>query len=83
MMTTSFSDKVFGTLPKQYCLWFYVLCILSFIVILSALISFIFLLTKKNVPFSNYVYAIAFLINYGFIYLTYRLLYSMCISTLK
>ena len=82
-MATSFSDRVFGTLPKQYCLWFYVLCILSFIIVISALFSIIFLLTKKNVSTSTYIYSIALFINYCFIYLTYRLLYSMCINTLK
>ena len=82
-MNYSFSDKVFGSLPKQYCLWFYVFCILSFILVISSLIGFFILFTQKNVPFVNYVYAIALCISYLFNYITYRLLYSMCISSLK
>ena len=82
-MNTNFSNSVFGTLPKQYCIWFYILCVISFLIILSALIGFIFLLTKKNVHYSTYLTTLAFLVNYCLIYLTYRLLYSMCISSLK
>ena len=82
-MMNTFTSDVFGTLPKQYCLYFFVLCILSFIIVVLALLSFLYLLTQKNVPSANYISAIAFFVNYCFIYLTYRLLYSMCISSLK
>ena len=86
MMTTSptsFSNQVFGTLPKQYCLYFYILCIIAFIIVVFSILSFLFLFTQKNIHFTTYVTTISLTISYLLIYLTYRLLYSMCISSLK
>ena len=83
MSNTSFSNKIFGTLPKQYCLWFYILCLVSFIFLIISIIGFFYLFTLKNTSWINFIHAIALIIQSFFIYLTYRLLYSMCINSLK
>lgn len=83
MSNASFSNKIFGTLPKQYCLWFYILCVLAFIAVILSIIGFFYLFTVKNVNYLIFFHAFALFINYLFTYLTYRLLYSMCINSLK
>ena len=83
MMSTSFSDRFLSTLPKQYCIYFYVLCIVALIVLILSIFGFFYLFTLKNTNFVMFIHAISLIISYLFSYITYRLLYSMCISSLK
>ena len=83
MMTSNLSNNFLGTLPKQYCIYFYVLCVLALIVLMFSVIGFFYLFTVKNVDYLMIVSALAVIINYFFSYITYRLLYSMCVSSLK
>lgn len=83
MMSTSFSDRFLGTLPKQYCIYFYVLCIIALIVLILSIFGFFYLFTLKNTNFVMFIHAVSLIISYLFSYITYRLLYSMCISSLK
>jgi hypothetical protein len=83
MSTGSFSNQVFGTLPKQYCIYFYVVCIIAFIVLISSIFGLLYLFTQKNVHYLTYVNAVALIVSYLLSYISARLLYSMCISSLK
>jgi hypothetical protein len=83
MMTSNLSNKFLGTLPKQYCIYFYVLCVIALIVLMFSVIGFFYLFTLKKPNYLMFVNAFALIINYFFSYITYRLLYSMCISSLK
>ena len=83
MMSTSFSDRFLGTLPKQYCIYFYVLCIVALIVLISSIFGLLYLFTLKNPNPMLFFHAVALIISYIFSYITYRLLYSMCVNSLK
>jgi hypothetical protein len=83
MMSTSFSDKFLGTLSKQYCIYFYILCIVALVVLILSIFGFFYLFTLKNSNPMMFFHAVALIISYIFSYITYRLLYSMCISSLK
>jgi hypothetical protein len=83
MSNSSFTNKVFGTLPKQYCLWFYILCVIAFIGLIFSIFGFFYLFTVKHSNSLFFIQSLMLIINYLFIYLTNRLLYSMCISSLK
>ena len=83
MTNSTFSNKVFGTLPKQYCLWFYILCVIAFIALIFSIFGFFYLFTVKNSNYLFFLHAAALIINYLFTYLTYRLLNSMCIISLR
>jgi hypothetical protein len=83
MMTSNLSNNFLGTLPKQYCIYFYVLCVIALIVLMFSVIGFFYLFTLKNVDYLTFVSALAVIINYFFSYIAYRLLYSMCVSSLK
>jgi len=78
-------NNIFGTLPKQYCLWFYILCVLSFLVFIFLFLYFLYLLFTKGRKIDNslYVVTLSTSISYLFVYLTYRLLYNMCINSLR
>ena len=82
-MTSTFANDVFGTLSKQYCIYFYILCVCSFIACILALFGFFVLFTQKNTPTATYLTTFAIVINYFLFYISHRLYYSMCINSLK
>lgn len=79
----TFMDTVYGPLSKEYCIYFYLLSIIGFIslfiVVISALL--IGLSLKKGIMF--YLEMFMLCIPYALIYFTNRLLYSMCVGSLK
>jgi hypothetical protein len=74
--------NVFGPLKKDYCLWFYLLSMIGFILLILALVSGIVMgvYTKKGAPYYYSLIMISFV--YGIFYFQNRLLYGMCSKTL-
>ncbi len=76
------ADKIFGPLPKDYCVLFYYLSILGFVWFAIALTLFASMAISKSRNMSFYVSAILALVGYGVFYLQNRLLHSMCSTSL-
>ena len=73
---------LFGPLDKKYCLLFYAFSVIMFVVFVLGLFGFVFNLYKGKKMSSTEM----FLMLYSFLatflgYLTYRLLYSMCVTS--
>lgn len=77
----NFNDYFFGPLSKDWCLYFYLLSILWFIVFVISVFSLIsFLLTKKvdgKVVGSLVVYSLTVLV----LYFEKRILHGMCVHS--
>jgi hypothetical protein len=76
------ADKIFGPLPKDYCVLFYYLSILGFVWFVIALSLFTNMAISKTRDVSFYISAILALVGYGVFYLQNRLLHSMCTNSL-
>ena len=78
-------NRMFGTLSQDYCIYFYILAVVGFILFLIFFFYLLYLLffNGKKVDSNVYVMTISGCISYFFFYFTYRLLYSMCMSSLK
>lgn len=72
--------SLFGPLPKNYCLWFYYLSVLGFIMMFLLAGSGIYmaLTQKKGI---NIVSVVIGIIGYSIFYLQNRILYHMCINS--
>ena len=73
---------LFGPLPQNYCLYFYFLSMIGYVLMILALVFGIFsyFSNKKFVGFGQLFMIVT---GYFIIYFQNRLLYSMCYSTLK
>jgi hypothetical protein len=69
-------NSLFGPLNVDYCLFFYVMMILSFVIIVINILGLLFLRQNKGIflmgMFQGFI-----------IYLMHRILYSMCIKSLN
>jgi len=76
------NDKLFGPLSKKYCIYFYYLSVIGFILLLLVLVSSIYiaLVTKKSGIFTYQMIMVA--LGYLIFYFQNRLLYSMCVHSL-
>ena len=83
-MSKSFMETVYGPLSKEYCIYFYILSIIGFVLLIIVVLStlFIGIITKKK---NNKFYMEMFMlcIPYALMYFTNRLLYSMCSGGLE
>lgn len=73
-------DSLFGPLPKEYCLWFYALSILGFVMLVLFLGSALIMGISKKKGSEYYLGAIATATTFALYYFQNRLLYSMCVS---
>jgi hypothetical protein len=78
-------NNVFGTLSRQYCLYFYILAVIGFIIFLIFFFYLFYLMffIGKKIDSSVYVMTISGCISYLLFYFTYRLLHSMCNNSLR
>ena len=76
------ADKLFGTLPKEYCVLFYYLSVLGFVWLVIAIAVFASMAVSKPRGVSFYISALMALVGYGVFYIQNRLLHSMCAVTL-
>jgi len=68
-----------GPFSGDYCMYFYVLTVISLIGLGVSLVNGVFLLSKKKVPMGPLAVSV---IASGVIYFQNRLLYSMCVASL-
>lgn len=76
------ADKLFGVLPKEYCVLFYYLSVIGFVWLIVALALFISMAVSKRRDASFFISAFLALVGYGVFYLQNRLLHSMCAHSL-
>jgi len=83
-MPVSTMDKYFGPLPREYCVYFYVLSIAFGLMFVSSVISIVyFMLTNmKKVNTMFFVNHIFVLLNTFLAYLVNRLLHTMCVKSI-
>jgi hypothetical protein len=74
--------NIFGPLKKEYCIWFYFLSLIGFILLILLLVSGIFIGITKGKGFEHYYYLFIASLAYGIFYFQNRLLYGMCSKTL-
>jgi hypothetical protein len=74
----NFIDSLFGSLSKDYCVYFYYLSILGFLFLLIVLITSIYIGITKNKGLNIYLKMLSICLGYGIFYFQNRLLYSMC-----
>ena len=83
-MSNNFMSKYFGPLPREYCIYFYILSIIfgsMFALSVISIITFIILHFKKvNAMFI--VNSALVLINLFLAYISNRLLHTMCVKAI-
>ena len=81
---SNFMTNYFGPLSKEYCLYFYILSILSFIFFVVGLFSFVVIIIKKHKSLEStfYMNNIFTLFNILIIYFVNRLLHTMCVVSI-
>jgi hypothetical protein len=72
------NNSLFGPLGKQYCLIWYLLCIVCIVSIVINVFALIFMVYNKEKNFSSYFLIIYVSIFAGVGYIQNRLLYQMC-----
>jgi|TARA_R110002096_G_scaffold36146_4_gene101330 hypothetical protein len=76
-------QNVFGPLGQQYCLYFYALSVMAFVIMCILGISVIAFGIKKQKGLDYYTSALFGLLAYGIFYFQNRLLYTMCQSAIS
>ena len=82
-----FQQNLLGPLGKEYCVYFYILMIVSLVFILATVLGLFVLVptirNAKDLTTSIILPLIAVVFSYGLLYLQSRLLYNMCISSIQ
>lgn len=70
--------SIFGPLGKDYCIWFYFLSVIGFVLLVFLLVSGVYvgLTTKKGLDYYSLLIVSSFA--YAIVYFQNRLLYGMC-----
>jgi small basic protein len=71
-------DTLFGSLSKDYCIYFYYLSILGFIFMAIVLVSSLYIGITKGKGINFYIKMLSIILGYTIFYFQNRLLYSMC-----
>ena len=75
-------NKIYGPLPKDYCMYFYFLSMFGFILMIFTLVVGLFIgIITKNKNFSFYLKVVMAVLAYGLFYFQNRLLHSMCVGS--
>lgn len=83
MSASSTLDYIYGPISKKYCLYFYILSVIGFILLLVVLLATIYQGFTKKQPMTFYLNMTMLAILYGMFYLQNRLLYNMCTGGMK
>jgi Mg2+ and Co2+ transporter CorA len=78
--TSSIMDTIYGPLNQQYCIYFYYLSMIGFILLILSLLTSIYVGITKKKNSSFYLKMLMVSIGYGIFYFQNRLLYSMCVG---
>ena len=79
-----FLDKYFGPLPREYCVYFYLLSIIfGTLFVFSAIsIAFFMIMHFKKVNITFIINSVMVLINIFLAYIANRLLHTMCVKVI-
>lgn len=83
-MNSSFMDRYFGPLPREYCVYFYALSIIFGVMFVMSVVSIsYFMITHiKKVNSMFIVNSMFVLFNTFLAYLANRLLHTMCVKSI-
>ena len=76
----TFLESFFGPLSKDYCLYFYILSVVGFILLTMMLATTLMVGITKRKGIDFYLQSVSVAIAYGIFYFQNRLLYSMCVG---
>jgi len=81
----SFMSNYFGPLGKEYCLYFYLMSIMFFVIMIFAVFGLIFTLIKKRKEVNTMfiINGVMLLTNSILAYFVNRLLHTMCINSVR
>lgn len=84
-MSSSTLDYLYGPLNQKYCMYFYALSVIGFILLLSVVVYTVYsgLTAGKKLPIGFFMSMLMSALIYVFMYFQNRLLYSMCAGSLK
>lgn len=81
---SGFQTTFFSPLGKQYCWYFYLLALFALILILLKAINIVYsIFSKKGKDSASYASDFILLISLLLSYFVNRLLYSMCVGSLR
>jgi hypothetical protein len=72
-------EDLFSPLSKKYCVWFYYLAVISYILFIFGLVAAIIYGVKHNKGLGYYGTALLASLSYFVMYFQNRLLFSMCV----
>jgi len=73
-------NDIYGPLNRNYCIYFYALSVLGFVLLSITFLSMILMLVTKKISSESLVHMLMIAVGYGIFYFQNRLLYSMCIG---
>lgn len=78
-----FMNYFFGPLPKEYCLYYYFLAVISAFIFVLTFLSFVILVVKsKKIKAGMWLGMFNTLLSIFIGYFVSRLLYTMCVKSL-
>ena len=77
------SIGLFTPLSHEFCLWFYYLSVIGFFFLFISIVSMLWIGITKRKDSSFYVQMVLVGLGYFIFYFQNRLLYSMCVNSLK
>lgn len=77
-------DKLFGALGKESCMYFYILSVLSFIMLVFSILAIVVYMFKqrKSMSFMTITHMLVVSINLLIAYFVNRVLHTICTKTL-
>ena len=77
-------NTLFSPLGKEWCLYYFFILVFVFIVSLIAVFSSLMeVINLKKKTFSSIIVALLPIVTYAILYFQSRLIYSMCLGSLK
>jgi hypothetical protein len=70
--------NIFGPLGQEYCMWFYFLSIIGFVLLVILLVSGFIMGIMGKKPLSYYYFVLVGALGYFIFYFQNRLLFTMC-----
>jgi len=78
--SNSIMDTIYGPLGEEYCIYFYYLSMIGFILLILSVLTSLYVGITKRKDSSFYLKMLMVSIGYGIFYFQNRLLYSMCVK---
>ena len=80
MPSNDLSEYYFGPLSRKYCVWFYWLSVVGFVMLVLLLASSLYIALSQKISKEIVMSIISSALVYGVFYFQNRLLYTMCIG---